>query len=141
MPMIAATLRIMFGLVAAALVAGLVQVLFVAGGEIPGLSAARLESLGLLMLLAAIQSAVFASPFVLVAAILATRRPIRSLALFLAAGAALAAAGFFVQQAGEGGGLAALNRYALAAYLASGLAGGLAFWFVAVPKKPSLGAS
>lgn len=141
MSMIAATLRIMFGLMAAALVAGLVQVLFVAGGEIPGLSAARLENLGLLMLLAAIQSAVFASPFVLAAAILATWRPIRSLALFLAAGATLAAAGFFVQQAGEGGGFAALNRYALAAYLASGLAGGLAFWFVAVPKKPPLAAS
>lgn len=134
---IAATLRIMFGFVAAALVAGLVQVLFVAGEEIPGLSTARLESLGLLMLLAAAQSAVFAAPLALPVAVLAARRPIRSLVFFLGVGLVLAAAGFFAQQAGDGGGLALLNRYVLAAYLSSGLLGGLAYWFLAVPKRPA----
>lgn len=136
MSVIAATLRIMFGFVAAALVAGLVQVLFVAGEEIPGLSTARLESLGLLMLLAAAQSAVFAAPLAVPVTVLAARRPIRSLVFFLGVGLVLAAAGFFAQQA-DGGGLALLNRYVLAAYLSSGLLGGLAYWFLAVPKRPA----
>jgi hypothetical protein len=134
-------IRIIFGLALAALAAGLVQVLFVAGDELPllaqgGLSAERAQSLGLLTLLAATQSAVFAAPFAFLAAAIAAWQPIRSLLFFAGVGVAIAAAGFLAQYSAEAGPNTILNRYALAAYLASGLAGGLMYWLLAVPKKP-----
>lgn len=136
MSIIAAAIRVIFGFLAAALAAGLVQVLFVAGDELlGGLSSGRAQSLGLLMLLAATQSAVFATPFALLAATVAAWQPIRSVLYFAAAGLAIAGAGFLAQYAAEGGPKTILNRYALAAYLASGLAGGVVYWFLAVQKK------
>jgi hypothetical protein len=138
--MIVTLIRIFFGFVAAALVAGLVQVLFVAGADIGELSSGRLESLGLLVLLAATLSAVFATPFALLAAGFAAWQQIRSPLFFVGAGLAIGLAGFFTQYVGEAGPQTILNRYALAAYAASGLAAGLIYWYVAVPKKrPSKG--
>lgn len=134
--MLVSLIRIIFGFLAAALAAGLVQVLFVAGDELlAGVSAARLQSLGLLMLLAATQSAVFAAPFAFLAAAVAAWQPIRSALFFVAVGIAIALAGFFAQYAAEAGPHTILNRYAFAAYAASGLAGGLVYWLVAVQKQ------
>jgi hypothetical protein len=133
--MLVALIRILCGFVAAALVAGLVQVLFVAGADVGGLSSGRLESLGLLVLLAATLSAIFAAPFALLATGFAAWQQIRSPLFFVGAGLAIGLAGFFTQYVGEAGPQTILNRYALAAYVCSGFAAGLTYWYVAVPKK------
>jgi hypothetical protein len=138
--MIVSFIRIVLGFVAAMLVAGAVQVLFVAGDEIVSgsVTSARLEALGLLTLLAATQSAVFSAPFAFLAAAVAAWRPIKSSLFFICVGIAIALASFLVQYVGEGGPSTILNRYALAAYVASGLVGGWIYWLVAVPKaRPS----
>lgn len=128
-------IRFVFGFVAAMLAAGAVQVGFVAGGDLlSGLPATRLQSLGLLTLLAATQSAVFSAPFAALAAVVAAWLPIRSVVYFVAVGAAIALAGFFVQYVGEVGPDTILNRYALTAYSASGLVGGLVYWWLAAPR-------
>lgn len=128
-------IRFVFGFVAAMLAAGAVQVGFVAGGDLlSGLPAGRFQSLGLLTLLAATQSAVFSAPFAALAAVVAAWLPIRSVVYFVAVGAAIALAGFFVQYVGEVGPDTILNRYALAAYTASGLVGGLVYWWLAAPR-------
>jgi hypothetical protein len=137
--MFVSIVRIMFGFIAAVLVAGAVQVMFVAGadgifgGGLDGL-AARLQDLGLLTLLAATQSAVFAAPFIFLAAAVASWLPIRSAPFFVLVGVAIALAGFFAQYVGEGRTHTILNRYALAAYVVSGVLAGLVYWLVAVPK-------
>ncbi|MCC7251629.1 hypothetical protein [Hyphomicrobium sp.] len=135
--MFVAIIRIILGFIAAVLVAGVVQVLFVAGGDFlrGGATGNHLQSLGLLTLLAATQSAVFSAPFALLAALFAGWLGIRSILFFAAAGIGIALAGFFAQYVGEAGPETILNRYALSAYVASGLAAGLAYWYVAVPKK------
>jgi len=137
--MFVTVVRIILGFIAAVLVAGAVQVLFVAGyddllkGNFSAISD-QLEGLGLLTLLAATQSAVFSAPFAFLAAAIAAWQPIRSGLFFIAAGILIALAGFFAQYAGEAGSATILNRYALAAYVASGLAAGLVYWLVAVPR-------
>lgn len=132
--MLISLIRFIFGFVAAMLAAGAMQVLFVAGGDLlSGLSAARLQSLGLLTLLAATQSAVFSAPFAVVAAAVAAWVPVRSVVYFVGVGIALGLAGFFVQYVGEAGPETILNRYALTAYVASGSVGGLIYWVLAAP--------
>jgi hypothetical protein len=136
--MLVSMIRFVLGFAVAVLVAGTVQVLFVTGpsdlaaigGDIGGL-----ESRGLLILLAATQSAVFAAPFAVLAALVAAWQPIRSKLFFIACGLAIGFAGFFAQYAGEAGAGTILNRYALTAYAVSGLAAGLVYWLVAVPKN------
>jgi hypothetical protein len=141
--MFVAIIRVVFGLIAAALAAGAVQVAFVAGPDellSPNLlatSSSRLQELGLLTLLAATQSAVFAAPFAFLAAAVTAWLPIRSGLFFVLAGIVIALAGFFAQYVGERGPHTILNRYALAAYVVSGLVAGFVYWVVAVPKtKP-----
>lgn len=134
--MLISLIRFILGFLAAVLVAGVVQVAFVAGADLlGGASVSRLEGLGLLALLAATQSAVFSAPFAILAAVVASWQPIRSVLYFVAAGVAIGLAGFFAQYVGEAGPETILNRYALAAYVASGLLAGLTYWYVAVPKK------
>jgi len=134
--MLLSLIRFVLGLAAAALVAGAVQVAFVAGGDLfAGASGGRLERLGMLALLAAAQSAIFSAPLALLAAGAAARLTIRSALYFAAAGLTIALAGFFAQSVRAAGLEGTLNRYALAAYAVSGLAAGLAYRFVAVPKK------
>ena len=134
--MIVALIRAFFGILAAALVAGAVQVLFVAGDELVSgaVTGSRLQALGLLVLLAATQSAVFSLPFVVLAAMYAAWQPISSPLYFGAVGLAIGLAGFFAQYVSEAGPTTILNRYALAAYATSGLAAGLAYWLAGVPK-------
>ena len=134
--MFVALIRFILGFVAAVLVAGVVQVAFVAGGDLIRAPVSTVENLSLLALLAATQSAVFSAPFAVLAVVAAAWLPTRSILYFGAVGLLIAAAGFFAQHVGEAGPTTILNRYALTAYLTSGLLGGLAYWFVAVPKKP-----
>lgn len=135
--MLIALIRFVFGFTAAMLVAGVVQVLFVAGADLLRGGAGSPSSLGLLMLLAATQSAVFAAPFAILAAIFSPSRRAPAAAYFVAVGLLIAFAGFLAQYAGETGAETIFNRYALAAYLVSGFAAGLTYWYTAVPKKQS----
>lgn len=135
--MFVAIVRFILGFIAAALTAGIVQVLFVAGldgvrtgGPVP------IEGMGLLVLLAATQSAVFAAPFAVLAAVVAAWLPVRSRFYFLGVGLAIGLGGFFAQHVGESGPHTILNRYALTAYAVSGLAAGLVYWLAGVPKSP-----
>ncbi|WP_439543640.1 hypothetical protein [Hyphomicrobium sp.] len=137
MSVVVAIVRFTLGFAAAALTAGAVQALFVAGAD--GLALARLESLGLLTLLAATQSAVFALPFAALAALVAAWLPIRSRLYFVACGILIALAGFSAQYVSEAGAQTIYNSYALAAYVASGLAAGLMYVLVAVPKNQASG--
>jgi hypothetical protein len=132
-----AIIRFVFGFTAACLVAGVVQVLFVTGvGDVPGSGRSDwLEARGLLMLLAATQTAVFSAPFAVLAAAVAAWLPSRSGLFFVGAALAIALAGFFAQYVGEPAVRTILNTYALSAYAASGVAAGLAYWLVAVPKS------
>ena len=127
--------RFVLGFIAAVLTAGLVQVLFVAGldGVRTG-GPVSIESMGLLILLAATQSAVFAAPFAALAALVAAWLPTRSRLYFLAAGLLIGLGGFFAQHVGESGPSTILNRYALTAYAVSGLAAGFVYWLAGVPK-------
>lgn len=135
--MLVAIVRFILGFTAAVLAAGAVQVLFVAGYDdlLGGGAVARAESLGLLVLLAATQTAVFAAPFALLAAAVAAWQPIRSRLFFVAAGLAIALAGFYAQHVGESGDQTIFNRYALAAYATSGLVAGFVYWLVGVQKS------
>jgi hypothetical protein len=118
------------------LAAGLVQVLFVitpaeiAGSE-PSALMERVRGVGVLWLIAATQTAVFAAPFAVVVAVVAEWQGIRARAYHAAGGLGIAMAGFLVQLAGETGGRTIVNGYALGAFLATGLAAGLAYWAVA----------
>jgi hypothetical protein len=127
--------KFLLGFTVAVLVAGAMQALFVTGSDALALDSARLESLGLLTLLAATQSAVFAAPFAILAALVANWLPIRSRFYYAACGVIIALAGFSAQYVSEAGSQTIYNSYALTAYLVSGLAAGLAYVFVAAPNS------
>lgn len=131
--MIGSLFRVLFAFVAACLVAGLVQVLFVS----PPSQMANLESpvlleklggLAGLSLLVATQSAFFAAPFALVAIAIAEWQGLRSWVFYAMSGIAIALAGFLVLHMGEGSGRTFLHDYALRAFLTTGLAAGFTYW-------------
>ena len=130
-------LRVLFGFVVACLVAGLVTVAFVVTpADIAGLPAdaqpERLGNAGVLSLLAATHSAIFAFPFAIIAIGIAEMSVIRSRLYYAFVGVGIALGGLAAEYANEVGGQPSiLNGYALAAYVAVGLAGGLAYWLVA----------
>jgi hypothetical protein len=131
-----AIVRVLFGFSAACLAAGLVQVLFavtpaeIANSE-PTARGEIVRGAGMLWLLAATQSAVFASPFALVAAVLAEWLGMRAWTYYALAGLGIASAGYLTQLAGETGERTVGNGYALSAFLATGLTAGLAYWAAA----------
>lgn len=137
--MFVAIVRFILGFIAAVFVAGLVQVLFVAG--LDGIRSGFVESFGLLALLAATQSAVFAFPFAVLAVVVAAGLGVRGLWFYAGCGLLIGLGGFFAQHVGESGPLTIFNRYALAAYAVSGLAAGLVYWLAgvakAVPRGPT----
>jgi len=134
--MVTSIFRVLFGLIAANLVAGVVQVLFViTPAELVGLGwdalIERLQAAGILALFAASQSAVFSAPLALIAIALAAWQRIRSIFFYVALGLAVAGAGFLAQYMGEGGATTIVNTYALTAYATTGFVGGLVYWWVA----------
>lgn len=135
--MFVAIVRFILGFIAAALVAGLVQVLFVAG--LDGIRSGFVDSFGLLVLLAATQSAVFAFPFAVLAATVAGWLDVRGRWFYIGCGLLIGLGGFFAQHVGESGPLTIFNRYALAAYAVSGLAAGFVYWLAGVAKAEPRG--
>jgi len=132
--MLAALTRIIFGLIVACLTAGLVQTLFVVtpfdlatANAVP----ASLANAGLLTLFAATHSAVFGTPFGMIAALLGEWQHVRQLLYYALIGIIIAMAGFFFLHMSEAGGLTILNSYALLAYFTTGLIAGFVYWLVA----------
>lgn len=134
--MFRAMLRILFGFVLACLAVGAATVAFViTPAEIVAASgdaqSERLATFGLLTLLAATHSAIFAAPFVLIAAVIGEWQSIRSPVYYAAAGILISLGGFAAQYASETGAAASIaNSYAFKAYLTSGFVGGLVYWIV-----------
>ena len=133
--MIRALFRVLAGLLFASLVAGLVTVAFVitpaelatSGPEF----SARLASFGMLALLAATHSAIFAAPFGLIAAVIGEWQSLRSPMYYVTVGVLIAMAGFAAQYSSETGAAATIaNNYAFKAFLTAGFCGGLGYWML-----------
>jgi hypothetical protein len=130
-------LRVILGFVVACLVAGAATVAFViTPSDIAHLSPdarpERLGDAGILALLAATHSAIFAFPFALLAAAIAEWRSIRSWIYYLLVGLAIALLGFAGLHHFEVPGQPSIvNEYAVRAFVVVGILGGLAYWLVA----------
>jgi len=130
-------LRVLFGFIIACLVAGAVTVAFiVTPGDLASLpadaQAERLGNAGILALLTATHSAIFSFPFALLAIGVAELWRLRSWLYYAAVGVIIALGGFSAEYLNEvPGEPSILNNYALAAFLAAGILGGLAYWLFA----------
>ncbi len=130
-------LRVLFGFIVACLIAGVVTVAFVVtpadiANLPPEAQPERLGNAGILALLAATHSAIFAFPFAIIAIGIAELSHVRSRIYYALVGIAIALGGFAAAYLNEVSGQPSiLNGYALAAYLAVGAAGGLTYWLVA----------
>ncbi|MEQ1712734.1 MAG: hypothetical protein ABL908_15220 [Hyphomicrobium sp.] len=135
--MIRATFRVLAGFIVSCLVAGLVTVAFViTPAELAAMSGPaqldRLSAFGMLALLAATHSAIFAAPFALIAAVIGEWQSIRSPMFYALAGVLIALAGFAAQYSSETGAAASIaNNYALKAFLTAGFFAGLSYWIAA----------
>jgi len=130
--MILRMLRVLFGFALACLAAGLTMVLFVYTPlELAAdLASERVREAGLLSLAAATHTAVFAAPFALIGAVIGEWQRISGWLYYVLVGIAIAAIGFLAQLWAETAGEASIvNNYAVLAFLATGLAGGLVYWF------------
>jgi len=127
-------IRVLIGFALASLVAAFTLVLFVyAPSELAGLpsdlSGERLSEAGLFALVITPHVVVSAALPALAGVMFAEARRVAGWAFYAFAGIATAAAGFLVFHLGEAPDQASiLHNYALAAFLTSGLVGGLAYW-------------
>jgi hypothetical protein len=129
--MIGRVLRVLIGLAFAFLAASVTIVLFVYS-PVELLQGSGLAEAGFLALAAATHSAVFAAPFALTASVIGEWRRFGSWLYYALSGTAIATIGFVAQYATEATGEASIaNAYAGGAFLATGLAAGLVYWFVA----------
>jgi hypothetical protein len=130
-------LRVLFGFIIACLVAGVVNVGFVVtpadiANLPPEAQPERLGNAGILALRVATHLAIFAFPFAVIAIVIAELSRVRTWIYYALVGIAIALGGFAAVYLNEVSGQPSiLNGYALAAYLALGTAGGLAYWLVA----------
>ena len=130
-------LRVIFGFIVACLIAGLTTVAFVVTpADLATLPAdawsERLGNAGVLSLLAATHSAIFAFPFALLAIVIAEWARVRSWIYYVIVGLAIALGGFAAEYLNEVAGQPSIvNAYALRAFLAVGILSGLAYWLVA----------
>jgi hypothetical protein len=137
MSMLGTIFRVLLGFAFACLVAGAVTTAFVVTpGDVVALAPdARTEQLGyagLLSLLAATHSAIFAFPFALAAIALAEWLCLRSWIYYVVVGILIALGGFGAVSYFEVEGQPTIiNNYAMRAFLAVGVFGGLAYWLVA----------
>jgi hypothetical protein len=137
MRMLGTLLRVLLGFIIACLVAGVATVAFVVTpGDIAALPAdalpERLGNAGVLSLLAATHSAIFAFPLALIAIAIAEWFSIRSWIYYVIVGILIAIAGFCAVSYFEVEGQPTIvNDYALRAFLTVGVFGGLAYWLVA----------
>jgi hypothetical protein len=130
-------LRVLFGYIIACLVAGAVTVAFVVTpADIAGLPAGaqseQLANAGVLALLAATHSAIFAFPFAMLANGIGEMWHVRSWLYYAVVGLLIGAGGFVAYYANEVVGQPSIfNSYALTAFLTIGTLAGLAYWLVA----------
>ena len=130
-------LRVLFGFIIACLVAGVTTVAFVVTpADLVNLPAEaqldRLGNAGVLALLAATHSAIFAFLFAFIAIAIAEWSRVRSWIYYVVAGLVIALAGFAAEYLSEVAGQPSIfNYYALRAFLAVGVLSGLAYWLVA----------
>jgi hypothetical protein len=135
--MLAHMIRALLGFVAAAIAGGCTLALFVTTPrELAILPAAALgdalASTGWLALAAATSIALFGAPFALLAAALGEARGFRGAAFYAAIGVIAAGLAFLTLYVGEPGTAPGpASAYALAAFAATGLIAGLAYWLVA----------
>jgi hypothetical protein len=130
-------LRVIFGFIVACLVAGAVTVAFVVtpadvASLPPDAQTERLANAGVLALLAATHSAIFAFPFAIITITISELWRIRSWLYHALAATVIALAGLAAEVAQEVPGQPSiLNTYAVGAFLAIGVLSGLAYWLVA----------
>jgi hypothetical protein len=130
-------LRVLFGFIIACLVAGAVTVAFVVTpADIASLpaeaQAERLGNAGVLALLAATHTAIFAFPLALITIGIAEMWRLRSWLYYVVVGVLIAAAGFAAEYLNEVPGQPSIyNNYALAAFLTVGVLSGFAYWLFA----------
>jgi hypothetical protein len=129
--------RVLFGFIVACLVAGVAIVAFVVTpADIASLPSnvqpERLSSAGMLSLLAATHSAIFAFPWALLAIIIGEWLSVRSWIYYALVGIAIALGGFGAEYLTEVGGEPTIvNDYAFRAFLTVGFFGGFAYWLAA----------
>jgi len=128
--------RVLSGLIAASLMAALVKVLHVITPmELQSLSgdalASRLMRVAELVALTATHQAFFVLPLGLIAAVIAEVNRIRHWFVYALIGAAIAAAGFYVQVTGESVVRTIVNPYAGQAYAIEGIVAGVVYWLIA----------
>lgn len=129
--MVGRILRVLFGFLVASFVAGLVLVLFVnTPAEMPDWPSERFAETGLWALAVGTQVAVFASTFAFIGAVYAEWRGISSATYAICVGLVIAMIAFASHYAGEGSG-GDVSTYALSAFVAAGIVGGYAYWYVA----------
>ena len=137
MGMLGTIFRVLVGFAFACLVAGAVTVAFiVTPADVailgPDARSEQLGYAGLLSLLAATHSAIFAFPFALIAIALAEWLRVRSWIYYVVVGILIATGGFGAVSYFEVEGQPTIvNNYALWAFLTVGVFGGLAYWLVA----------
>jgi hypothetical protein len=137
MRLLGTIIRVLAGFAVACLVAGVATVAFVVtpadvAALSPDVRPERLGNAGLLSLLAATHSAIFAFPFALIAIALAEWLSIRSWIFYSVVGILIAIGGFCAVSYFEVEGQPTIvNDYALRAFFTVGFFGGLAYWLVA----------
>jgi hypothetical protein len=130
-------LRVLFGFIIACLVAGAVTVAFVVtpadlANLPPEAQGERLGNAGILALLAATHSAIFAFPFALLAIGIGEMWRLRSWLYYVFVGVVIAVGGFAAEYLNEVPGQPSIyNNYALAAFLTVGVLSGFAYWLFA----------
>ena len=123
-------LRVLFGFIVACLVAGAVTVAFAVWPV--GAQPEQLANAGVLALLAATHSAIFAFPFAMLANGIGEMWHVRSWLYYAVVGLLIGAGGFVAYYANEVVGQPSIfNSYALTSFLTTGTLGGLAYWLVA----------
>lgn len=128
--MMRSLVRVLFAFLAACLAAAFVQVFFAFPPLEIATPSAGLSLLGVLSIVpkALVQSALFATPFVLVAAAVAEWQGIQDWIYYTCVGIAIAFAGFMVLHMGEGTDQTLLHDYALRAFLTTGAVAGFVYW-------------
>lgn len=123
-------LRVLFGFIVACLVAGAVMVAFAVWPV--EAKPEPLGNAGVLALLAATHSAIFAFPFAMLANGIGEMWHIRSWLYYAVVGLLIGAGGFVAYYANEVVGQPSIfNSYALTSFLTTGTLAGLAYWLVA----------
>ncbi len=137
MRLLGTIIRVLFGYAVACLVAGVATVAFVVtpadlAALPPDVRPERFANAGVLALLAATHSAIFASVFALIAIMIGEWLRIRSWIYYSIVGILIAIGGFCAVSYFEVAGQPTIvNNYALQAFFTAGFLGGFAYWLAA----------